>query len=67
LRGERRNHSRAMLFLALGFGLIGVGALTEGILFEFLQWALHDAFTVGSALEALALVSITFSIYGTRG
>jgi len=50
------------LLLASGFGLVTLGAVVEGVLFEFARWSLLDAHTteafVGAAGFALVLLSI---------
>jgi len=57
-----QDHRGTYLLLALGFGLITLGAVVEGVLFEFARWDLLDAHTVeafvGTAGFALVLLSI---------
>ncbi len=65
-RSHRQNRSIAMLFLSIGFTLITVGAVIEGVLFEFLGIDIFAAHTVESTLVALGFTAIIYSIYGTR-
>lgn len=65
-KSHRQNHSNAMLLLSIGFTFITVGAVIEGILFEFLGFDIFGAHTVESILVALGLMAILYSIYGTR-
>ena len=67
LEGHRRNGSKSMLFVFLGFLLVTVGALSAGILFEFFKHSLIDVYTFDSVMMALGFSSIIYSIYGVRG
>ncbi len=67
LKGYRRNGSRSMFFVFLGFLLVTVGALGAGILFEFFKYNLTDVYTFDSVMMALGFSSIIYSIYGARG
>jgi hypothetical protein len=63
----RKTKSGAMLFLALGFVFVTVGAVAAGILFEFLlpgDLLVADAVSAGS--EAVGFALIVYSIVGTR-
>ena len=55
-------HRGTYFLLAMGFGLVTLGAIVEGILFEFVGWDLASAHTVeafvGIAGFALILASI---------
>ena len=65
LRGHRREKSQSMLFLAIGFILITVGAIIEGILFEFFDYSLLEVNIVGSMVTLGGLIFVVYSIYGT--
>lgn len=65
-KSHRQNHSNAMLLLSIGFVLITVGAVIEGVLFEFLAFDIFRAHTVESVLVASGLIAIVYSVYGTR-
>ncbi|MDX1534667.1 MAG: hypothetical protein R3291_03505 [Thermoplasmata archaeon] len=60
-----RAHRGTYLLLGLGFGLVTLGALVEGILFEFGGWSLLAAHTAEAFVTAgglgLILVSIILS------
>lgn len=65
-KSHRQNHSTAMLLLSMGFALITIGAVIEGVLFEFFGFDIFGAHTVESILVASGLIAIVYSIYGTR-
>lgn len=67
LKATRRNGSKSMLFLFLGFLLITVGALSAGILFELLKYSLVEVYTLDSVMMTLGFSAIIYSIYGARG
>lgn len=67
LKGHRRNGSKSMFFVFLGFLLITLGALSAGILFELFKFSLVEVYTLDSVMMALGFTSIIYSIYGTRG
>lgn len=60
LRMERR---AAYLLLAAGFGLLTLGSVVEGVLFEFAGWALSDAHVAEAAITAAGFVLIVASIF----
>ncbi len=64
LIGHRREKSQSMLFLAIGFLLITVGTIIEGILFEFFGYSLLTVNIVGSIVTLGGLISVVYSIYG---
>ena len=64
--GYRRNASKPLLYAALGFGLITLGTLAEGVLFVLLQMELLVAMAVGTVVTILGFISIIFSIYATK-
>lgn len=66
LRSHRQHRSNAMLLVSIGFTLITVGAVIEGVLFEFLGFDIFAAHTVESTLVALGFTVIIYSTYGTR-
>lgn len=65
-RGFRRNRSRPLLFVAIGFALITGGTLTEGILYVVIQAELLTALAVGTAITVLGFVAIIYSIYSVK-
>jgi hypothetical protein len=63
----RKTKSGAMLFLALGFVFVTVGAVAAGILFEFLlPGDLQAADAVSAVCEVVGFALIVYSIVGTR-
>ncbi len=65
LRGYRRERSQTMLFLAIGFSLITLGSIIEGVLFEFFGYSLLEVNIVASIITLAGLISVVYSIYGT--
>ncbi len=63
LRGGRRGH----LLLSVGFGLIAMGGMAEGITFTFLGWDLVAAHAAESAFSAGGLLSVLLAILLGRG
>jgi hypothetical protein len=64
--GYRRNASKPLLYAALGFALITLGTLTEGLLYVLLQMELLAAIAAGTFVTILGFISIIFSIYSTK-
>ena len=63
----RKTKSSAMLYLALGFVFVTIGAVVAGILFEFLlPGNLQAADSVSTACEVIGFALIVYSIIGTR-
>ncbi len=63
--GYRKSGNKTMLLGALGFGMLGVASLTEGILFEGLGLPLEEAHAFRSTLTALGLIILLYSIHKT--
>ena len=63
-RGYRRNDSRPMLFVAVGFVFISVGAVIEGILFDVFHVSIFTAGTVQTAIVAVGMLCILYALYG---
>jgi uncharacterized membrane protein YjjP (DUF1212 family) len=64
LKGYRRNRSKDMIFLAVGFALITAGSVAAGVLFEFLGFQLVDVEIVESVMVVVGFASLIYSIYG---
>jgi len=62
-RGFRRNRSRPLLYVAVGFALITGGTIAEGILYVILGSQLLAAITAGTAITVLGFAAIIYSIY----
>lgn len=63
-RGYRRYGSEPMLYLAIGFAIISVGAVIEGVLFDVLGFSIFWAGTVQTSIVALGMLVILYSLYG---
>lgn len=63
-RGYRRSGSQPMLYVAIGFVLISVGAVIEGILFDVFHFSIFDAGTVQTAIVAVGMLCILYALYG---
>jgi hypothetical protein len=67
-RGYRRkgSNSGSLLALSVAFILIVLGAVVEGILYEFMGYSLTLVHTVESAITAAGLAVVLFAIHATR-
>ena len=65
-RGFRRNRSRPLFYVAVGFALITGGTLLEGLLYVIIQAELLAALAVGTAITVLGFVAIIYSIYSVK-
>ncbi len=65
-KGYRRNRSRPLLYVALGFALITAGTTLEGVLYVIVGSALLMAIATGTVVTLLGLVSILYSIYAVK-
>lgn len=65
-RGYRRNRSRPLLYVALGFALITTGTIAEGLLYVILGSALLAAIAAGTAVTVLGFIAILYSIYAVK-
>ncbi len=64
--GYRKSRSTSLLLGALGFGMLGMSSLIEGIFFEFVGFQLDEAHALRSTFNALALLILLYSIYKTK-
>ncbi|MFB6296648.1 MAG: hypothetical protein ABEH66_07415 [Halobacteriales archaeon] len=62
-RAYRRTESRALGALALGFGLVTLGALLAGIADQAFGYAPLDALLIESALTLVGFGVILYSLY----
>jgi len=65
-RGYRKTGSHSLLLAAIGFGILGVASLVEGVLYQFAGFTLDEAHAFRSTLTAAGLVVLVYSIYRTR-
>jgi hypothetical protein len=64
--GYRRNASKPLLYVALGFALITAGTVTEGILYVLLRTDLLAATASGTIFTIVGFIAIIYSIYSTK-
>ncbi len=62
-RGYRRSGAQLMLYVALGFALIGLGGLLEGVLFEVLKVSLFWSGAAAALVVAVGMSSILYALY----
>ena len=65
-KGYKRNSSKPLLYVALGFALITAGTIAEGILYVLLGSELLSAIAAGTAVVVLGFVVIIYSIYSVK-
>lgn len=65
-RGYRKTQSRSLLAGAIGFGILGVASLVEGVFYDLLGFSLIEAQALRSTLTAIGFVILLYSIYKTR-
>jgi hypothetical protein len=65
-KGYRKTKSKSLLFLALGFVFVTIGAVTAGLLFEFLSYNLTVVETIEAGFEVVGFSLIVYSIIGTK-
>lgn len=63
-RGYRRNNSRPMLYVAIGFGFVSFGAVIEGVLFDVVGLTLSGAATIAMSIVAVGMLIILYALYG---
>lgn len=64
-RGYRTHGSPPMLYVAIGFVFISVGAVIEGILFEIVGLEIYRASAIQTGIVALGMLVILYSLYGS--
>ena len=65
-RGYRRNASKPLLFVALGFAFITAGTLLEGLIFVVLGSDILSAIAIDGVLTVIGFVAIIYSIYAVK-
>ena len=65
-KGYKRNSSKPLLYVALGFALITAGTIAEGILYVLLGSELLSAMATGTTVMVLGFVVIIYSIYAVK-
>jgi hypothetical protein len=65
-KGYRKTKSKSLLFLALGFVFVTIGAALAGLLFEFLNYDLAIVETIEAGAEVVGFSLIVYSIVGVK-
>ncbi len=62
-RAYARYDSKPMFYLALGFTVISIGAVIEGVLYEVGQFSIFDAGMIQATVVACGMCLILYSIH----
>ena len=65
-KGYRRNTSKPLLYVALGFGLITAATIVEGILYVIIGSDLLVALFISTIVTVIGFVAIIYSIYSVK-
>jgi uncharacterized membrane protein (DUF441 family) len=65
-KGYRRNASKPLLYVALGFALITGATMIEGILYAILSLDLLVALLTSTAITVIGFFAIIYSIYSAK-
>ncbi len=65
-KGYKRNSSKPLLYVSLGFAFITAGTVAEGILYVIFTSNLLVAIIAGTAITVIGLVAIIYSIYSVK-
>jgi len=65
-KGYKRNSSKPLLYVALGFALITAGTIIEGILYVMVGSELLSAIATGTTVMVLGFAVIIYSIYSVK-
>jgi uncharacterized membrane protein YjjP (DUF1212 family) len=65
-RGYRRNASKPLLFVALGFAFITAGTFLEGLMFVVLGSDILVAIAIEGVMTVIGFVAIIYSIYAVK-
>jgi hypothetical protein len=63
--GFKRNRSRPLLYVALGFALVTAGTILEGVLFLVTKTLLPST-GVGTFVTIIGVIAIIYSIYSVE-
>ncbi len=63
-RSYRRGNGVPMLFVAIGFVLISLGAVIEGLLFELDILTIYQASAIQTGIVAVGMLFVLYSLYG---
>jgi len=62
-RGYKRQRTQLLRYVAVGFALVGLGGLLEGVLFEMLRMSIFEAGFVAALVAAAGMLSILYALY----
>ncbi len=65
-KGYRRNTSKPLLYVALGFALITAATIVEGILYVIVGSDLLVALFISSIITVIGFVAIIYSVYAVK-
>ena len=65
-KGYRRNASKPLLYVALGFALITGATMIEGLLYVVLGLDLLTALVASTTITVIGFVAIIYSIYSSK-
>lgn len=65
-RGYRRNASKPLLYVSMGFALITAGTVVEGLLYNVFRYELLAAIGTGTIVTILGFITIIYSIYSVK-
>ncbi|MGO9646056.1 MAG: hypothetical protein ACLPY5_15095 [Candidatus Bathyarchaeia archaeon] len=65
-KGYKRNSSKPLLYVSLGFALITAGTVVEGLLYVIFISDLLVAIIAGTAVTVIGLIVIIYSIYSVK-
>lgn len=63
-RGYSIYGSKPMLYVAIGFLFISIGAVIEGVLFDVVGLSIFLAGTIQTTVVAVGMVIVLYSLYG---
>ncbi len=64
--GYRRNTSKPLLYVALGFALITAATIVEGILYVIVGSDLLVALFISTIITVIGFVAIIYSVYSVK-
>ena len=65
-KSYRKTKSGAMLFLAIGFGFVTLGAASAGVLYNLSSSSLEVAIAAQASFQVIGFFAIVYSLKGTR-
>jgi len=65
-KGYRRNTSKPLLYVALGFALITVATIVEGILYVIIGSDLLVALLISTIVTVIGFLAIIYSVYSVK-